>query len=80
MRAPPSTQSIQAQQEVVMTGALFIFFFLLCGPFELFCERGRIIHSFCGSAEEWLRSGLRPDQFLMFIECRALEPGAGEDD
>jgi hypothetical protein len=63
-----------------MTGALFIFLFSLCGPPQGFCERGRIIHSSCGTAEEWLRSGLRPDQFLMFMECHALEPGAGEDD
>jgi hypothetical protein len=63
-----------------MTGALFIFLFSLCGPQQGFCEQGRIIHSSCGTAEEWLRSGLRPGQFLIFMECRTFEPGAGQDD
>jgi hypothetical protein len=63
-----------------MTGALFIFLFSLCGPQQGFCEQGRIIHSSCRTAEAWLRSGLRPDQFLIFMECRTFEPGAGQDD
>ena len=63
-----------------MTGALFIMFFLLCGPFEMFCEQGCMIHPSCGTAEAWLRSGLRPDQTLLVMDCHAFEPGAGEDD
>jgi len=32
-----------------MTGALFIMFFMVCGPFEMFCEQGRMIHPTCAA-------------------------------
>jgi hypothetical protein len=53
-----------------MTGALFIMFFMVCGPFEMFCEQGRMIHPTCAAAEAWLRAGLRSDQSLLIVdEC-----------
>lgn len=63
-----------------MTGVLFITFFLLCGPQELFCEEGRMIHPTCAAAEAWLRAGLRSDQSLLIMECRVHEPAGAEDD
>jgi hypothetical protein len=63
-----------------MTGALFIMFFMVCGPFEMFCEQGRMIHPTCAAAEAWLRAGLRSDQSLLIVDCRVHEPTEADDD
>ncbi|MCA3349759.1 MAG: hypothetical protein INF97_04115 [Roseomonas sp.] len=63
-----------------MTGAFFIMFFLLCGPFEMFCEQGRIIQPSCAASEAWLRAGLRSDQSLLIMDCRPYEPAEADDD
>lgn len=63
-----------------MTGVLYIMFFLVCGPFEMFCEQGRIRHPSCAVAEAWLRAGLRADQSLLIIDCRPHEPAEANDD
>jgi hypothetical protein len=63
-----------------MTGALFITFFLLCGPQELFCEQGRMIHPSCAAAEVWLRAGLRSDQAILILDCRPHQPAEDDDD
>ncbi|MFO0465794.1 MAG: hypothetical protein ACK5ZB_00675 [bacterium] len=63
-----------------MTGAFFIMFFLLCGPFEMFCEEGRIIQPSCAASEAWLRAGLRSDQTLLIMECRVHGAAEANDD
>jgi hypothetical protein len=62
-----------------MTGALFIVLFLLCGPTEMCCEKGRMTHQSCAAAEAWLRAGLRPDQTLL-ISVREATEGKGVPD
>jgi hypothetical protein len=54
-----------------MTGALFIMFFMVCGPFEMFCEQGRMIHPTCAAAEAWLMAQV--------AECRRPARPAGGD-
>ncbi|MCA4919219.1 MAG: hypothetical protein ING82_07310, partial [Roseomonas sp.] len=48
-----------------MIAAVFLVHFFLCGPFEMYCEEGRMTHHFCAAAEAWLRAGLKPDQVLL---------------
>ena len=63
-----------------MTGAVFIMFFLLCGPFQMFCEEGRMSHPSCAVAEAWLRAGLRSDQTLLIMDCRVQAAAEADDD
>jgi len=53
---------------------------MVCGPFEMFCEQGRMIHPTCAAAEAWLRAGLRSDQSLLIVDCRVHEPAEADDD
>jgi hypothetical protein len=48
-----------------MITAVFLVHFFLCGPFEMYCEEGRMTHHSCAAAEAWLRAGLKPDQALL---------------
>lgn len=54
-----------------MIASVFLVHFFLCGPFEVYCEEGRITHHSCAAAEAWLRAGLKPDQALVFAGCKA---------
>jgi hypothetical protein len=54
-----------------MIAAVFLVHFFLCGPFEMYCEEGRMTHHSCAAAEAWLRAGLRPDQTLLVSACEA---------
>jgi len=62
-----------------MITAVFLVHFFLCGPFEMYCEEGRMTHHSCAAAEAWLRAGLKPDQALLIAGCMATDqdnPGA----
>ena len=54
-----------------MITAVFLVHFFLCGPFEMYCEEGRMTHHSCAAAEAWLRAGLKPDQALLVSACDA---------
>jgi hypothetical protein len=56
-----------------MITAVFLVHFFLCGPFEMYCEEGRMTHHSCAAAEAWLRAGLKPDQVLLVSACEASD-------
>ena len=56
-----------------MITAVFLVHFFLCGPFEMYCEEGRMTHHSCAAAEAWLRAGLKPDQALVFAGCKTID-------
>jgi hypothetical protein len=57
-----------------MITAVFLVHFFLCGPFEMYCEEGRMTHHSCAAAEAWLRAGLQPDQALLVSALAASLP------
>ena len=56
-----------------MITAVFLMHFFLCGPFEMYCEEGRMTHHSCAAAEAWLRAGLKPDQAPLIAGCEATD-------